>query len=282
MRSWLVVPSDNPTKLAKAAAVGADVALVDFNLPEPTTQGTRALVVDWLKTHARKVGGAQRWVRIRPVSAAQWREDLIAAMAGAPDGVVMPSVETTDEVRRLASEIYELEQRNGMEPNSTRLVPQLGTGARAALAIGELARDPHPRFAGLTWDPAALADDIRAGGTQRPSALARVRDETVLLAKALGLLPIEAPHADWRDKDGFAAALGAARADGFEAMMALHPAQIEPIRRTFALDDAERAEAEAIVRLFEDASGADKLAYRGRIIDRARLAHARRRLEDAG
>lgn len=278
MRCWIVIPADNSAKLAKGAELGADVSVVDFNLPEPTTEGTRVAVRDWLNTHSGHASGMQRWVRIRPVSAPQWREDLVAAMEGKPDGVIMPGVQSPDEVRRLASEIYELEQRNGMAANHTRLVLQMGTGARAAIAIHELVRDPNPRCLGFTWDPQGLADDIRPGGAKAPSALARVRDEVLLGAKSQGLLPIEAAHANWRDSKGFRASLDRARRDGFEAMFAVHPAQVAPIRETFATDEAERAEAEAIVKLFDGAPEADVLSHKGRMVDRAKLAQARRRL----
>lgn len=279
MRCWIVIPADSSAKLAKGAELGADVAVVDFNLPESTSEGTRAAVRDWLETHAGHASGFQRWVRIRPVTAPQWREDLVAAMEGKPDGVIMPGPQSTDEVRRLASEIYELEQRNGMTTNQTRLVLQLGTGARAALAVHELVRDPNPRCLGFTWDPKALADDIRLGGSRVPSALAKVRDEVLLGAKSQGLLPIEAHYANWRDTKGFRAALERARDDGFEAMFAIHPAQVEAIRETFAPDDIERTEAEAIVKLFDGSPEADVLTHRGRMVDRAKLAQARRRLE---
>ncbi len=284
MRSWLTVPAHNSAKLAKAAALDADAMIVDLHAGGDAGRGTRALVGDWFASTKGSARRFERWLRISPLSGEQWRDELDAVMKGSPDGVVMTGIEDPEEVRRMASELYELEQRHGVTPNSVRLVLQLGSSARGAMAIPALVRDPHPRLTGLTWDPAALARDIGAnlsGGGGWPAPLAHVRSQVVLGAKALGRIAIEAPHADWRDSDGFAAALAAARKDGFDAMAAVHPAQIAAINETFAPGAEELADARAIVDLFDNAPGTEMLQFRGRMIDRAQLHRARRMLATA-
>ncbi|WP_324261457.1 CoA ester lyase [Altererythrobacter sp. H2] len=281
MRSWLHIPAGNAARLDKAAALPADVMVVDFHAgPGEVTGETRAQAAAWLSEHGTSKAGFARWVRIRPVSAPQWREDLVAVMPSRPDGVVMTGVETPDDVRQLGSELYELEQRHGLAPNSMPLVLELGASARGALAIERMALDPHPRVFGVTWNPAMLARDIGSahapGKVGWPAPMAHVRAQTVLVAKALGALALEAAYPVWRDADAFERACALARRDGFDAMAAVHPAQLGPINDRFSPTEAERAEADIMVARFEESPSANVLSIAGRMVDRAQLARARR------
>lgn len=281
MRSWLLIPAGNATRLARAADLPADVMVVDFHGDgEVTTRETREQAAGWLENQRAAGAPFARWVRIRPVNAPQWREDLAAVMSAEPNGVIMTGVENPDDVRRLGSEIYELEQRHGMALNSVPLMLELGATARGSLATERLALDPHPRVAGVTWDPAMLARDIGSAASPGkigwPAPLAQVRAQVVLVAKALGALALEAPCPVWRDQDVFDRACALARRDGFDAMMAIHPAQLASINRRFTPTEAEQKEAAEIVDLFDNAPSANMLPLSGRMLDRAQLARARR------
>lgn len=281
MRSWLMIPAGNANRLAKAASLPADVMVIDFHgNGDVTTREAREQAAGWLENQRAARVRFARWVRIRPVNAPQWREDLAAVMPAEPDGVIMTGVENPDDVRRLGSEIYELEQRHGMPLNTVPLMLELGASARGSLATERLALDPHPRVAGVTWDPAMLARDIGSAATPGkigwPVPLAQVRAQVVLVAKALGALALEAPSPVWRDQEKFERACALARRDGFDAMMAVHPAQLGPINQRFTPTATERDEAAEIVTLFENAPSANMLSLGGRMLDRAQLARARR------
>lgn len=283
MRSWLFISAGNAARLARAADLPADVMVVDFHAEGiETVAETRQQAAAWLAEQRQRAAPFARWVRLRPVNAPQWREDLAAAMPARPDGVIMSGVENPDDVRRLGSELYELEQRHGMAPNSVPLMLELGATARGSMAMERLALDPHPRVFGITWDPAMLARDI--GSAAAPgkigwaAPIAHVRAQVVLVAKALGALALEAPCPVWRDNEALVRACALARRDGFDAMSAIHPAQLETINARFSPSDAEREEATRIVALFDGTPSANMLPLDGRMIDRAQLARARRTL----
>jgi citrate lyase subunit beta / citryl-CoA lyase len=283
MRSWLLLPAHNAARLERAAGLPADVMVVDFHASgEATSADTRAQAAAWLAAQRGNSAGFARWVRLRPVNAPQWREDLAAVMPSHPDGIIMSDAEHPDEVRRLGSELYELEQRHGIAPNSIPLLLELGATARGAMEIMHMIHDPQPRVSGVTWNPAVLGRDIgsvgSAGKLGWAAPLAHVRAQTVLVAKALGALALEAAYPAWRDDAGFARACALARRDGFDAMFAIHPAQLETINARFTPTEAERAEAEDIVARFEAAPSANMVLLEGRMVSRAHLARARRTL----
>lgn len=281
MRSWLLIPAGNAGRLARAAGLPADVMVVDFHADGgETSADIRTQAASWLAAQRGNGAGFARWVRIKPVSAPQWREDVAAVMASRPDGIIMSDAEHPDEIRRLGSELYELEQRHGIAPNSIPMVIEVGATARGALAIERMTHDPHPRVAGVTWNPAVLARDTgsvaSAGKIGWSAPLAHVRAQAVLVARSLGAMAIEAANPVWRDSDSFERSCALARRDGFDAMMAVHPTQLEAINTRFEPTAAERAEANEIIDRFENEPAASMVPLNGRMVDRAQLTRARR------
>jgi citrate lyase beta subunit len=107
-------------------------------------------------------------------------------MAGAPDGIVLPKTEGPDQVRLVSAELDALEQRHGLAPGSTRLLPLVSETAGAALTIPAYVGQSLPRLAGLTWG----AEDLSAvlGATRKRDAAGRWTD-TFRFVRAQTLLP---------------------------------------------------------------------------------------------
>jgi len=291
-RSWLFVPGDSEAKLAKVTGCGADVVVVDLeDAVAPQAKGhARILVRQWLDAHRQQViagGGFHRWVRINAVGGHLWRDDLMQILPGRPDGIMVPKALGLDQMRMLAAEIYEVEQRSGIAPGSTRIVPQLGESPLSALTIADYAREDMPRLAGLAWGAEDLAAAI--GASRKRDATGNwtdvfrmVRAQVLLAARARGLAPIDTLHADFRDLAALKAIAAASYADGFAGMLAIHPDQVPVINAAFSPDAAELAEARAIVELFAANPGVGALALGGRMVETPHLERARRLLAQAG
>lgn len=283
MHSWLIVPAASEAKLARVPALGADAIVLDLagEADDAERAAARGRAHDFLKLQAD--AGFARWVRISPLDTPWWREDLVAVLPGGPDGIVLSRAADAKQVQALAAEIYELEQKSGLEHGRVRIVPQVGATAAAALAVTEFAGEVHPRLAGLAWDAGELAAALGArrlhgagGGWSDP--LRRLRADLLLAARSRGLMAIETPHANVRDAAGMRAAAQAARGDGFSGMFALHPAQVPVIAEAFAPTEAERERARALVALFDSHPAASALPHQGRMVGRAELEDARRLL----
>ncbi|MFC3100400.1 CoA ester lyase [Altererythrobacter lauratis] len=291
-RSWLFVPGDSEAKLAKAASVGADVVVVDLEdaVAPPAKASARELAARWLGAHSRQVvagGGFGRFVRINALSSHLWRDDLIAAMQGRPDGIMVPKVAEPDQLRILAAEIYEQEQRNAVPSGSTRILPQLGETPLSALSIPDYAREDMPRLAGLTWGAEDLASAI--GATRKRDASGQwadvfrmVRAQVLLAARSRSLTPIDTIHADYRDLSALKAIAEASCADGFAGMLAIHPDQVPVINAAFTPTPEQVEQAQTIVDLFAANPGAGALPLDGRMVEKPHLDWARRILDRAG
>lgn len=287
-RSWLFVPGDSEKKLGKAMATGAHAVIVDLEdavAPSAKPQA-RVLARDWLTIHRQHVTEnrpVSRWVRINAFDTGMWRDDLQVVMAGAPDGVMLPKCEGPDQIRQLAAEIYELEQRNRIANGATRILPLVSETARSALSIPSYVDEPLPRLAGLTWG----AEDLSAvlGATRKrdgngawTDAFRFIRAQCLLVAHAKGVWALDTLHDDFRDEDGTRHAAEAARADGFTGMLAIHPSQVPIINAAFAPTEEELAEAHAIVGLFAANPYSGTLQYNGRMIDQPHLRMAKQLL----
>ena len=277
VRSWLFVPGDSEKKLSKAAAAGADMLILDLedSVAAENKAVARAMTGAWLAAHRDHASGDQRigrWVRINALDSRQWREDLLAVLPGAPDGIMLPKSAGPESVQQLSAEIYELESRSGLAPNAVKIMPLVSETASAALTIANYAAAAMPRLAGLTWG----AEDLSAalGATRKRDKDGRwtdtfrfARTQTLLAAHARGVMAIDTLHADFADAKGLKRAAEEARADGFAGMLAIHPAQIAVINAAFTPSDDDLAEAQAIVAAFKANPGVGTLQIDGRMID---------------
>ena len=292
IRSWLFVPGDSEKKQAKALATGADAIILDLedSVVPANKPRARELALAWLQNHrAPSPDGPQpgRWVRINALDSGLWRDDLLAVLPGAPDGIMLPKSEGPESVQQLAAELYELEGRCGVPSGSTRILPLVSETAAAAITIPAYASASLPRLAGLTWG----AEDLSAaiGATRKRTATGEWTDafrfariQTLLTAHAREVFALDTLHADFADVDGLRQAAEAARADGFSGMLAIHPAQVPVINAAFTPSEAELAEARAIVAAFTANPEAGALQIEGRMIDRPHLKLAQRLLGNAG
>ena len=277
VRSWLFVPGDSEKKLSKAASTGADVVILDLedSVASSGKERARELARGWLGAHRQQVTGGKklgRWVRINALDSRLWRDDLLAVLPGAPDGIMLPKSMGPESVTQVAAELYELEGRNGIPSGSTKILPLVSETAQAAITIPAYAAAPLPRLAGLTWGAEDLSAAIGASrkrdkAGQWTDAFRFVRVQTLLTAHAKGVMAIDTLHADFADEKGLKAAAEAARSDGFAGMLAIHPAQIPIINAAFTPSDEDLAEARAIVAAFQGNPDAGALQIDRRMID---------------
>ena len=98
-----------------------------------------------------------------------------------------------------------------------------------------------------------------------------------MAAKANGLLAIDAPFGNFRDKKGLEKSCFLSAALGCDGKWAIHPGQLETINRVFSPGPEEIIQARKVLKAFENAKTGKRgaLAIDGRMIDGASLRNAR-------
>jgi citrate lyase subunit beta/citryl-CoA lyase len=288
-RSWLFIPADDPRKLVRIAACGADAVILDLedSVAPARKAEARALALEALKA-ARGGPSPEIWVRINPLSGGLTDQDLAAVMPGAPDGVVLPKCASAADVATIAKKLdayEELEARTmGVPWGHTRILPIVTETPAGLFAFGSYAEFRSARLAGLTWGAEDLSAAVGAETNRGPDGgytdLCRLARALCLAgAAAAGVAAVETVYPDLNDMDELEAYAAQGRREGFCGMLAIHPAQVGPINRAFTPSAEAVARARRIVALFEADPDAGVLSMDGRMLDAPHLAQARRILQ---
>ncbi|MEK0432455.1 MAG: hypothetical protein RL700_662 [Pseudomonadota bacterium] len=282
LKSLLFVPGDSEKKLAKAESTGADALLLDLEdaVSQDRLPVARGLVLEYLKSHNRQ--HQQVWVRINPLNTPLALPDLVAVMAGQPDGIVLPKPLDASDVLQLDHFLSALEQREGIKVGHTRILPVATEVAGALFSLNTYA-GCSARLAGLTWGAEDLATSVGASTNKKDNG---EFDDTFLLARSLCLLAaahagvqaIDTLSVDFRNTESLQADVQRARRQGFSGKLAIHPDQVPIINQGFKPSAQEIQHAQRIVDAFAHAQGAGAVQLDGKMIDKPHLTHALRML----
>jgi citrate lyase subunit beta / citryl-CoA lyase len=230
-RSCLAVPASSLRMLEKAALLAADEVVVDLE------DGVAADAKDEARANlprARACGTLA--IRINGLATLRWRDDLAAVAVARPDVVIVPKVESADDVAAVAA----------LLPAGVGLEVQIET-ARGLVEVERIAAAGHPLEA-LVFGPGDFAASLGVpvltiGAGSWEYALARI----AVAARANGLQAVDGPYANLADLDGLRAAARAARAHGFDGKWVVHPDQIEPVNDVFTPSAQEVEQARQIL-----------------------------------
>jgi citrate lyase subunit beta/citryl-CoA lyase len=216
-------------------------------------------------------------VRINPLAGEWGDDDLAAALACAPDAVLLPKVDTARDILEAGDALDDAGAPADMKIWAMIETPKalLNLGA-----IAELGRDPASRLACFV---AGTNDLAKETGVSDRRYLTPWLMQMVLAARAGGLDLLDGVYNDFRDADGFARECAEAAGMGFDGKTLIHPAQIEAANRAFAPSQAAARQARAVVDAFARPENAGKgvIALDGRMVERLHLAQAEKLLAKA-
>ncbi len=286
-RSIHFVPGGNDRMFAKALRSPADALILDLEdsvLPEGKEKA-RAAVCEWLGEG--EFGVRRKLARVNPIDSPWGADDLVAVVACAPDGIVLPKAASAVDVEAADRLISERERQCGLAGNSVKLL-LIGTETPAAVFdLPAMAR--HPRVDGLTWGSEDLSAELGAGATRDDSGeyldvFRLARSLTLLAATAAGKQPIDTIYADIRDAAGLRKECRRAAAMGFTGKLTIHPDQIDIVNELFTPSREQVAEARELLAAAAEHRRQGRIAFRfkGRMVDAPHLKGARRVLDRAG
>ncbi|PHS77546.1 MAG: CoA ester lyase [Robiginitomaculum sp.] len=278
LRSFLFVPADSEKKLAKAGGLGADALILD--LEDAVLPANKALGRQLASAYLREAKtSSQIWVRINALDSEYAAEDLEAIVPLAPDGIMLPKPDGPVDIETLSRRLDRLEAKHGLPLGGIKILPVATETARAVMSLSLYPRTHLPRLLGLTWGAEDLATDIGAITNKGPDGnfsftYQVVRSHTLLAAKAAGVQAVDTLYDNFRDKDGLRARAGCAFSEGFTGMLAIHPAQVPIINKSFTPTDAQLRHANSVIQAFEDNPGAGAVQVAGKMVDIPHLTQA--------
>ena len=274
----LFVPGDSEKKLSKGVESLADALILDLEdaVAPSRTHIARGMVLDYLRSRPDR-SKQQLWVRINPLSTPAALLDLVI-VGGAPDGIVLPKVNSAQDVVQLSHYLDALEMREGVTQGSIRIVPVATETAPAMFNLGTYANSSL-RLAGLTWGAEDIAAALGASTNRRENG---EYDHVFQLARALcltgaaaaGVQAIDTMYGDYRNSEGLEADSKYARRSGFTGKIAIHPGQVDVINLAFSPSEEEIAWSKRVVDVFTQNPGLGTVGLDGKMLDMPHLKQA--------
>lgn len=279
-RSFLFAPGNHARKVDKVFGCGADNVILDLEdaVAKAEKVATRAPVVEAL---SRPRGGGA-YVRVNAFGSEFCYGDAVAVVGPGLDGIILPMVESREQIVAFDWLVGSLERERGMPVGAIDLIPIIETAkgianVRAIAAAGT-------RVKRMAFGAGDYTLDVNMEWTLGESELEHARAEMVVASRAGGLeAPIDTVWVHIKDLDGLASSAKRARQLGFQGKMCIYPPQVELVNRAFTPTEKEIAFAQRVVAAFDEAerAGSSSIQLDGFFIDYPIVYKARRTLDAA-
>lgn len=263
--SLLFVPGSRPERFAKALAAGAGLTVIDLEdaVPEGDKQAAREAAIAAVDRSEGKFA-----IRVNSIATSAGVADLgmLTSVAHLPAVLLVPMVENPRDLEIIAGVLG---------PRCPSLVPLIETprALRKALAIARA-----PMVAAVMFGGGDFAAELGVRLAWEPLLAAR---QQLLLACVEANVPaIDVPFVNLEDDKGLVEECARARALGFAAKAAIHPAQVGPISTAFAPSEKEVNEAAEALRAYEE-GGERAIRFNGRMLEAPLVKHYRAILAQA-
>ncbi len=247
-RSRLYVPGSEPKYFINAALHGADAIILDLeDSVHPSEKDAARLLV---RNALRAVDflDCERMVRINQPPLGL--EDLNEMVPELPDLILLPKVETPEQIVEADVRIATIKENYGID-RTVWLMPILESalGIENAFSIARASAN----IVALTIGLEDYTADLGVVKTSTGAETLYARQRVVNAARAAGVQAIDSVFGDVGDMEGLRAWGQNSRAMGFEGMGCVHPLQIRVIHEAFAPTAAELEKARKIVAAYDEA-----------------------------
>jgi len=278
LRSLLFVPGNDKAKIRKASEVGADAIIVDLEdaVPANKKDEARRIVAGLLPE--LKESKTNVYVRVNRVGDPNLIRDLSEVVPASPHGIMLPKVNSPQDIRLLSRSLSALEKRYKLTLGSTKILALIETplGVLNAFSIAGASR----RLVGLSFGAIDFARTTGIHLTEEGYELLYARSHLVLAAHARGLAAIDTVHPNYKDLSALRREAEVARRLGFDGKLVVHPDQVGVVNSVFSPSEDDVRWALETVAAYELAlkKGQGVATLRGRLIDLADYQHAKKTL----
>ena len=279
-RALLYMPGDDWKKITKALTLSVDCICMDMEDGVAINRKAEARATIAQALQELDFGASERLARINAVGSGLEAEDIEAVLPYRPDGIVIPKVETLEQIEWGNQIIEAAELSNGWPLNSIRMLVGVET-AKGILNLSEIAS--HPRLDGIIFGGEDFAASIGATRTEAATELLYARQAVVIACAAYGLQAIDIVTIDFRDMERTRNEAEFGAGLGFSGKQIIHPNQVAPVQEAFTPDGASIAKARRIIEGFEShqKEGKGAFALDGQMIDMPLVKNAQKVLERA-
>ncbi|HKT99418.1 MAG TPA: CoA ester lyase [Paraburkholderia sp.] len=274
-RSVLYVPGVNARAIEKARTLACDAIIFDWEDAVAPAMKSAAR-----ETVANALGSGtfpakEKVIRINSLGTPEFEADLQAALACKPDAILLPKVNTSHDLHRLA-----YAKRQLATGDTTPLWIMVETAAAVSNLPSIIQVVPAT---GLRLDCLVLGTNDLAKETGISTSNGRQYFipwlmSVILVAKANNVTVLDGVWNDFRNTEGFDREARQSLQMGFDGKTLIHPLQVEPANAVFTPSAEAIADARRIISAFErpEYAAAGVIDMDGRMVERLHLEQARR------
>ena len=279
-RSYLFAPGNHERRVEKALGLGADVVILDLEdaVAISEKKSTRELINKTLE----QPRNCAVFVRGNAYDTEFCYGDICSIVSENLDGIVLPKLESLEDLRSIDWLLGNLEQERGLPNGSIDLMPIIET-AVGLVNIREIAR-ADTRVKRLAFGGGDYTRDLGMEWTLKEDELLPIRSEMVL-ASRFGKLepPVDTVFIHIKEHDAFRSSCSNILGLGFQGKMCIHPDQVPVTNETFTPDPEEVKWSQRVIDEFAKAekAGIASIQIDGYFVDYPIVEKAQRTVDIA-
>lgn len=274
LRSVLYMPSSNERALEKAKTIAADAIIFDLEDAVAPDAKPAAREAAAAAVQSGEYGRRELVIRVNGIGTEWHDDDIKAAAAAGPDVVLVPKVNSAEEVRALVDALAA-----AGAPDKTKLWAMVETPIAMlnALSIAQASE----RLTGFVMGTNDLVKELYAEHVPGRQPVITGLGLALLAARAAGIVIIDGVYNDVKNLEGFLAEVEQGRQMGFDGKTLIHPGQVEGANEGFAPSEQAIEDARGLIQAWEDArksTGSGVVTYNGRMVENLHVESAERTL----
>jgi len=285
IRAALFAPGNKERVMSKAFESGADAVIFDLedSVPLATKAEARSLVAQAID-RAAGGGGPLVTVRTNAVATGMLEEDLRAIVRPGLDAIFLPKAEHVEEIETAASLLERFEAAGNMKKGTVEIIPMLESALGIYRCFDLLRASPRVATSCIgSAQDGDLQTDLGCAWSIDGPELLFARSKVLLDTRAAGKpYPLDGVFSSLSDEDGFFRDSRLSARLGYVGRTVIHPKQIAPARRAYAVPREDVEYYERVVKEFEavEKTGtAAAITVDGKLVDYAMYSRAKTVLE---
>ncbi len=286
IRIALFAPGSKERVMAKALESGADAVIFDLedSVPLAAKAEARTLVAQAIEAAASAASALLVTVRVNAVATGMLEDDLAAIVRPGLAAIFLPKAEHVEEITRAASLLDRLEASAKLKPGSVEIIPMLESALGVYRCFDLLQASPRvvTSCIGSAQD-GDLQTDLGCAWSVDGPELLYARSKVLLDTRAAGkAYPLDGVFSNLGDEEAFVRDSTLSARLGYVGRTVIHPKQIAPARRAYAVTQADVEYYGRVVTEFEaveKTGAAAAIVVDGKLVDYAMYSRAKAVLE---
>jgi citrate lyase subunit beta/citryl-CoA lyase len=277
IRSLFFAPANRPELVGKFPRFVADCYVIDLEDGTPAADkasaraGLAALV---RQVRTQPLPGVLT-VRVNEPGSDHYLDDLALASACDVDGIVIPKLETADQLFPVLHHLRRLDR------DAPRAEPRFiigGLESIAGVANSAALCRADPALKAVYFGAEDLASELGARRTPEATEVLYARSQVLLHAKAARIVAIDQAVLEIRDDSHFETDALLGRSLGYDGKICLLPRQLGVANRVFRPSDAELDFARRLIARYAEATaqGYGTIDFEGKMVDGPLLKRSQR------